>query len=80
MIADDTADPALVACDLLGQAEHDPNSGSLPDLPERGLCSRAIAGRRKATGGAADARDRGACPGATTASSTSPEIAKKRCS
>jgi sulfopropanediol 3-dehydrogenase len=26
-IADDTADPALVACDLLGQAEHDPNSG-----------------------------------------------------
>lgn len=27
VIADDTADPALVACDLLGQAEHDPNSG-----------------------------------------------------
>lgn len=27
IIADDTADPALVACDLLGQAEHDPNSG-----------------------------------------------------
>ena len=26
-IADDGADPALVACDLLGQAEHDPNSG-----------------------------------------------------
>jgi len=26
-IADDLADPALVACDLLGQAEHDPNSG-----------------------------------------------------
>lgn len=26
-IADDAADPALVACDLLGQAEHDPNSG-----------------------------------------------------
>jgi len=26
-IADDQADPALVACDLLGQAEHDPNSG-----------------------------------------------------
>lgn len=25
--ADDSADPALVACDLLGQAEHDPNSG-----------------------------------------------------
>jgi len=27
VIADDTADPAMVACDLLGQAEHDPNSG-----------------------------------------------------
>lgn len=29
IIADDNADPALVACDLLGQAEHDPNSGQL---------------------------------------------------
>lgn len=27
IIADDAADPMLVACDLLGQAEHDPNSG-----------------------------------------------------
>jgi len=27
VIADDDADPALVACDLLGQAEHDPASG-----------------------------------------------------
>jgi sulfopropanediol 3-dehydrogenase len=27
VIAEDAADPALVACDLLGQAEHDPNSG-----------------------------------------------------
>jgi len=27
VIADDQADPMLVACDLLGQAEHDPNSG-----------------------------------------------------
>ena len=27
IIADDSADPTLVACDLLGQAEHDPNSG-----------------------------------------------------
>jgi sulfopropanediol 3-dehydrogenase len=27
IIADDRADAALVACDLLGQAEHDPNSG-----------------------------------------------------
>lgn len=27
IIADDKADPVLVACDILGQAEHDPNSG-----------------------------------------------------
>jgi sulfopropanediol 3-dehydrogenase len=27
IIADDSADPSLVACDLLGQAEHDPESG-----------------------------------------------------
>ncbi len=27
VIADDNADPKMVACDLLGQAEHDPNSG-----------------------------------------------------
>jgi sulfopropanediol 3-dehydrogenase len=27
VLADDGADPGLVACDLLGQAEHDPNSG-----------------------------------------------------
>jgi len=27
VIADHNADPTLVACDLLGQAEHDPNSG-----------------------------------------------------
>ncbi len=26
VIADDAADPSLVACDLLGQAEHDPNA------------------------------------------------------
>ena len=29
IIADDNADPSLVACDLLGQAEHDPNSSQL---------------------------------------------------
>ena len=27
IIADDTTNPEIVACDLLGQAEHDPNSG-----------------------------------------------------
>jgi sulfopropanediol 3-dehydrogenase len=29
IIADDSADPMLIACDLLGQAEHDPNSGQI---------------------------------------------------
>jgi sulfopropanediol 3-dehydrogenase len=29
IIADNAADPELVACDLLGQAEHDPNSGQI---------------------------------------------------
>ncbi|MBM3706214.1 MAG: histidinol dehydrogenase [Actinobacteria bacterium] len=29
IIADDDADPVLVAADILGQAEHDPNSGQL---------------------------------------------------
>jgi len=29
VIADDSADPVLVACDILGQAEHDPNSGQI---------------------------------------------------
>ncbi len=29
IICDDTADPEIVACDLLGQAEHDPNSGQI---------------------------------------------------
>ena len=39
ILADDSADPALVACDLLGQAEHDPNSGVyLICLSERFAC------------------------------------------
>ncbi len=29
VIADKSADPFIVACDILGQAEHDPNSGQL---------------------------------------------------
>ncbi len=29
VLCDDSADPALVACDVLGQAEHDPNSGQI---------------------------------------------------
>jgi sulfopropanediol 3-dehydrogenase len=29
VIADESADPVIAACDILGQAEHDPNSGQL---------------------------------------------------
>ncbi len=45
VIADDSADPALTACDLLGQAEHDPNSGiALVCLSEEfaRACSREL--------------------------------------
>ena len=43
VIADDAADPALVACDLLGQAEHDPNSGVCLICLSRDFAHRAIA-------------------------------------
>ena len=43
IIADDTADPALVACDLLGQAEHDPNSGICLVCMSEELARRAVA-------------------------------------
>ncbi len=43
VIADDTADPALVACDLLGQAEHDPNSGICLVCLSEGFAQRTIA-------------------------------------
>lgn len=43
VIADDDADPALVACDLLGQAEHDPNSGICLICLSEGFAKRTIA-------------------------------------
>jgi sulfopropanediol 3-dehydrogenase len=43
VIADDSADPALVACDLLGQAEHDPASGVCLICLGEGFARRAIA-------------------------------------
>jgi sulfopropanediol 3-dehydrogenase len=43
IIADDSADPALVACDLLGQAEHDPNSGVYLICLSEQFARRAIA-------------------------------------
>jgi len=42
IIADDSADPALVACDLLGQAEHDPNSGICLITLSEGFADRTI--------------------------------------
>lgn len=43
IIADDTADPFLVACDLLGQAEHDPNSGLCLICLSEGFANKTIA-------------------------------------
>jgi sulfopropanediol 3-dehydrogenase len=43
IIADDQADPALVACDLLGQAEHDPNSGQCLICLSEDFARRAVA-------------------------------------
>ena len=43
VIADDSADPALVACDLLGQAEHDPNSGQILICLSEPFARRALA-------------------------------------
>ena len=43
VIADDGANPALVACDLLGQAEHDPNSGVCLICLSDNFARRAIA-------------------------------------
>jgi sulfopropanediol 3-dehydrogenase len=43
IIADDSADPALVACDLLGQAEHDPNCGVYLVCMSKSFARRAIA-------------------------------------
>jgi sulfopropanediol 3-dehydrogenase len=42
VIADDSADPSLVACDLLGQAEHDPNSGVCLIALSEGLARAVI--------------------------------------
>jgi sulfopropanediol 3-dehydrogenase len=43
VLADDSADPALVACDLLGQAEHDPNSGICLICLSEDFAQKAIA-------------------------------------
>jgi len=43
VLADDDADPPLVACDLLGQAEHDPASGVCLVCLSETFAARAIA-------------------------------------
>ena len=42
VIADDEADPVLTACDLLGQAEHDPNSGQLLICLSEGFARKVV--------------------------------------
>jgi len=43
VLCDDSADPEVVACDLLGQAEHDPNSGVCLICRSEDFARRAIA-------------------------------------
>jgi sulfopropanediol 3-dehydrogenase len=43
VLAGDSADPVVVACDLLGQAEHDPNSGVCLICRSEDFAHRAIA-------------------------------------
>ena len=43
IIADHTADPRLVACDLVAQAEHDPRALCLLITPDAGLIDRTLA-------------------------------------
>ena len=76
VIADDSADPALVACDLLGQAEHDPNSGVAlicfsEDFARR--CDGKLNANWKSSPRAMWRRS----PGATTGRSTSPRAGKR---
>lgn len=47
IIADDEADPFLVACDILGQAEHDPNSGQLLVCLTEGFAQKTLAELQK---------------------------------
>jgi sulfopropanediol 3-dehydrogenase len=79
VIADDSADPSLVACDLLGQAEHDPASRPALHLPERGFrtgrASRAGASSSPSSPPAKSPPSRGPA----TASSTSPPTPRRRC-
>jgi histidinol dehydrogenase len=42
IIADHTADPRLVACDLVAQAEHDPRAVCLLITPDAGLIDRTL--------------------------------------
>jgi sulfopropanediol 3-dehydrogenase len=42
IVADDGADPAVVACDLLGQAEHGPTSPAILVTTSRALAERAM--------------------------------------
>ena len=68
VIADDSADPALVACDLLGQAEHDPNERRVPRLPERGVSRGERSPRSSASSPCCPRGTWRRCPGATTGS------------
>ena len=57
VIADDTADPAMVAADLLAQAEHDLLASAILLTPSRGLAERVQVEVAAPVGGAQPGRD-----------------------
>ena len=76
VIADDTADPEIVAADLLGQAEHGPDSPAALVTTSEAFGRAVIAAVDRQL---ADARHRATSPdrpGATTARSRGPPTAR----
>jgi histidinol dehydrogenase len=63
IVADHTADPALVAADLVAQAEHDPLAACLLITTDPGLADRVDAELARGPGGAARRPDRAALAG-----------------
>ena len=78
IIADESADPELVAADLLGQAEHGPTSPVALITTSEDLGRAVRAEVYAAAGGARHGGGRRAPPGRATARSSSPATARRR--
>ena len=78
VIADDTADPEIVAADLLGQAEHGPDSPAALVTTSEAFGRAVIAGRRHASSPPSPRATSPDRPGATTARSRGPPTRRPR--